>query len=831
MLYLSNRLKALEFGLNVKGEVESVPQLGDIVDAKIGDVYLVGKIAPFYFYVKTADKTRTNLGTLESTVPGPQGERGLQGLRGETGNKIYTINQPETANVGDISISLQGEVSQFDGANWVIKALLKGPIGPVGPRGLQGERGLQGIGVNIGGVVSGEDLLPKIPSSGVNAYLVGVKAPYQLFVWAEIKRGWLNAGVFATIDNIQVITINQPETATQGTLDSQQLSVLNQSTSALIKHGNLIYRKEAVISTKSIYRCITDDMIYIISINNETGSWVKEEHILSQYWDVTDIPRNSISSDYIADGAVVSEKLGTDVHEKLNNFGVNIKNNQYFARFNSNRLDILEAQINAGKNTIEFTSDKELEITCGGANIIDCNAHFKKIQGQSRRRSLNLIEVPKSSVSSNGITATFQNGVVILNGTATGQTNINISKQYNENDITLKNKTLLAYSSTKTSTDVEVHFYGTDFKSHKVFNLRYATEPSFLNENISFYGAGLTIPQGTTFNDLKIFIEIVNGSFDTSTMPSFEPYDAMLVNSQASFLSSGRNLFSSDSFNETNLKYNASTCEMTVSNTDSVIHSLKRPLILPKGTYTFLRSVGDENINTFFVPKDGDTVGIGYNSNMVVATLERDTEFIEFSTSVAKTKSFKIAIVAGDVAYDEKYFEPYIKNISKIDIELGAFDSIENGNLIEQTSEVITLNGAENWTIEGGSPNKRFRFLNSSIVGFKSNTNINLATNSLLDSTTANHTWGDTTGRNMISFDSDTFHIVINGITTVQQLKDWLKAHPITLVIKLRIPVISTAVIPNGIISFNKGLTHQITKLNKLPYKYTAKFVNGGPQE
>ena len=444
---------------------------------------------------------------------------------------------------------------------------------------------------------------------------------------------------------------------------------------------------------------------------------------------------------------------------------------------------------------------------------------FKKIQGQSRRRSLNLIEVPKSSVSSNGITATFQNGIVFLNGTATAQTNINISKQYNVNDIPLNNKTLLAYSSAKTSTDVEVHFYGTDFISHKIFNLRYATEPSYLNENISFYNVGLTIPQGSSFNNLKIFIEIVNGSFDASTMPPFEPFDSYLENSKNHFISTGRNLFASESFSDANLKYDASTCEITMQKTEFAVHDIKQ-INLPKGTYTFLRS-STGAINTALIDSNGADFTMPYHNNKLVIKLTADTMFNQISTNGAVKSTFKIAIVAGDVAYDAKYFEPYNQTMTKFGMELGEYDYIQNGKIVRQTSERKLLDGTENWTIEGGSPNKRFRFLDKSLVGFKSNTEINLATNSLLDSTTANHTWGDSSGRNMISFDSDTFHIVINGLTTVQQLKDWLKAHPITLVYKLAEPTTSKVDLPNGYgVSFG-GLEEQS---GKLPYIITKNY-------
>ena len=306
VLYLSNRSN---FGLNIKGEVETVPQLSDIPNTNIGDVYLVGRAAPFNFYIKTADTTWTNLGKLESNVPGPQGLQGIQGIKGTDGSVIYTNNQPESANNGDLYISNDGKLYQYDN-EWKLITSLKGSIGPVGPKGPQGEQGPQGergergekgdtgIGIRIGGNVATEDLLPSKPVGDTNAYLVGHGSPYELYVWNG--TGWLNSGEFGTLDNIQVITINAPETATSGQLNTNQLYQVVESTSALIKHGNLIYRKEAVIDTNAIYRCITDDSLYVISVNTQDGSWVKTtQELPEQKWTVDEIPDGSISANKV----------------------------------------------------------------------------------------------------------------------------------------------------------------------------------------------------------------------------------------------------------------------------------------------------------------------------------------------------------------------------------------------------------------------------------------------------------------------------------------------------------------------------------------------------
>ena len=343
VLYLSNRSN---FGLNIKGEVETVPQLSDIPNTNIGDVYLVGRAAPFNFYIKTADTTWTNLGKLESNVPGPQGLQGIQGIKGTDGSVIYTNNQPESANNGDLYISNDGKLYQYDN-EWKLVTSLRGSVGPVGPKGPQGEQGPQGergergekgdtgIGIRIGGNVATEDLLPAKPVGDTNAYLVGHGSPYELYVWNG--TGWLNSGEFGTLDNIQVITINAPETATSGQLNANQLYQVVESTSALIKHGNFIYRKEAVIDTNAIYRCITNDSLYIITVNMGTGSWVKTtQELPEQKWTVDDIPSGGIKLEKLKDTTYNPNQL-VDKSDYTDNVfiyiadGTEVSNSDYIA--------------------------------------------------------------------------------------------------------------------------------------------------------------------------------------------------------------------------------------------------------------------------------------------------------------------------------------------------------------------------------------------------------------------------------------------------------------------------------------------------------------------
>ena len=824
VLYLSNRSN---FGLNIKGEVETVPQLGDIPNTNIGDVYLVGKAAPFNFYIKTADKTWTNLGKLESNVPGPQGLQGIQGIKGADGSVIYTNNQPESANNGDLYISNDGKLYQYDN-EWKLVTSLRGSVGPVGPKGPQGKQGLQGergergekgdtgIGIRIGGNVATEDLLPSKPVGDTNAYLVGHGSPYELYVWNG--TGWLNSGEFGTLDNIQVITIKEPDTATSGQLDAGQLNLVLESTSALIKHGNLIYRKEAVISTKAIYRCITDDFLYVISVNTDTGSWVKTTHILSQYWDVTDIPNGGIVTNYLADGSVTMPKLGNDVTKSITEIknkgiinAIDIKTNQNFSLFNSDRLNILETQINADKNTIEYTSDKPLEITCNGANIIDCNAHFKKVEGQTRRYSPNIVELSnKDTTTSQGYTYSVNNGVISIKATgATQYTGIDFG------DIQLsKGDTYTLYCDNVPDDYVlRVSYENSSGMQYK------ATSSSDKTVSFNFDGLSnfvqLRFQAETTnpkdFKQVELKPMLVKGTFSNETIPPFQPYDNTLVNSKATFVSTGRNLYSG------------------VGNDGHVGFDIYSGS-LPKGTYYLLFKAKTTN-----QPYD---IRVYYGGdNFVTLSPSSTTETNVYTIPVKKgatriyfnswNKDYQMSDIMLVVDRNNTY-EPYIKNISQYDIELGAYDYIENGNLVKQTSEMITLNGSENWEINNTIKGNRFVCWQKAPQAMGDRAN-NVVSNSSLEPVSADVSYVGEKDNTLAVSQNDVF-IRKNEFTTVEQLKGWLQANPITLVYQKATPTITPIVVPNGIVSYKNGLTSQEIKGKYLPYKYTAKYVNGGQQ-
>lgn len=558
---------------------------------------------------------------------------------------------------------------------------------------------------------------------------------------------------------------------------------------------------------------------------------------------INEIPSKSITDDKIADlsittsllsnGSVTTPKLGNDVTElitEIKNKGIinesrskqnaiDIKTNQNFSLFNSDRLNILEAQINADKNTVEYTSDKSLEITCNGTNIIDCNAHFKKVEGQTRRYSLNLLSENKL-VTSN---CTYSDGVY----TFTNVANLELFRDSTiKGDITigliLLKKPVKSTSFTFYNGTINDNNLGFDniqgYELNKTYTVNFNIDKSFL-----------TMVWGNENNEeVKFKMWIVKGSYTAETIPPFQPYDNTLVNSKANFVSTGRNLFNGGYVTKkpNGMTYTLKGTRLEVSGTPTALaFDFLMNVTLPKGTYYVEKANMQGTItgsNYIQINK-----GTQWFTNEGKFTINETTTLSICYTIGADNKgkpinaSFDIMISYGS---STKPYEPYIKNISQYDTELGAYDYIENGNLVKQTSEMVTLNGSENWTniaSQSQTNDKLFSF----IIGDIGAIDRSGASNSTLPMADV---WSVGSGEGYYCYNKNIF--IRKNVTSLEKFKAWLKANPITLVYQKATPTITPIVVPNGIVSYKNGLTSQEIKGKYLPYKYTAKYVNGGQQ-
>ena len=662
-----------------------------------------------------------------------------------------------------------------------------------------------------------QQLQSAFPTGNTNLYIVN--ADKYIYYWNG--SAWTKGG---TIDVTYAfgVELQVPNTATNGTLTQEQFNQLSSNENAYILFNNeryLLMDKGHEADTwgySHLGADITGAKIKVITINTSNRSWVLTDEEF--------VKDGTISAQKIQDGAVTIQKLGSDVILQINK-------NDFASRFNSNRLNILEAQINADKNTIEYTSDEQLEITCNGANIIDCNAHFKKVEGQTRRYSPNIVELTTSTYEDPARRYTLE-----VKG--------------NASEVILKTKTIDEVMSvyfnnrftrvTEPITIVncgEEEFY-VEAKMKTGGSEHYGIEPN-----------NLLVIEDTKYKEIALYMQlyaldkyqnktfvfkpmVLKGTYTADTIPPFQPYDNTLVNSKANFVSTARNLLGTinkyDSTNDNGITTKWIGDMVSITGT-ATLNSYPRigNITLPVGTYHIKYKVinGTDTLSQIFI-NDANENWLGGNSQAIRIS-NSTPQPLSIHANIAKgTKSdcdINIMLSIDDIPY-----EPSIKNISQYDVELGAYDYIENGNLIKQTSEMITFNGSENWQIEEVAPTKRFITYDKVNDLIVSPTTINVITNSSLTSVTADSTWNNKI--DSISGAYGTLHITSTSITTVEQLKQWLKANPITLVYQKATPTITPIVVPNGIVSYKNGLTSQEIEGKYMPYKYTTKYVNGGQQ-
>ena len=217
-----------EFGIRVVGEVDTEAELPDpsTYSGEYGDAYTVGIQAPYDYYIFTRPNDDIpqahwfNVGQFP--MPGPQGEPGLPGAKGDKGSMIYTEKFNPTLvtgyNVGDLWVNTKDNaLFQLNNNGWDRVGYVKGDTGPQGPKGDKGDTGAPGTPLNIVGVLNSVDLLPQ-PSTvnKATAYLVGASAPYTIYVivgdindtstwaWQQLAVGGTNV----TVKNQPVGTFN-----------------------------------------------------------------------------------------------------------------------------------------------------------------------------------------------------------------------------------------------------------------------------------------------------------------------------------------------------------------------------------------------------------------------------------------------------------------------------------------------------------------------------------------------------------------------------------------------------------------------------------------------
>lgn len=482
---------------------------------------------------------------------------------------------------------------------------------------------------------------------------------------------------------------------------------------------------------------------------------------------------------------------------------------------------------------VDIDCDHEYEITGEtgheyGVAIEDSQMLLKKIQGQTRRYSLNLFGY-KFSETNAGITfSTDENGIITLNGTSTGST------LYRDSiTIPAGEYTFAFVGNTNSEFKFTINQVGS-FNSNIVQSWNYP--------NSTMFGFSINIPSGVVLNNLKLYPMLVLGTYTQDTMPAFQPYDDTLVNSKCNLISTGRNLLDISSLAKirTELGFNTELINpytmYTSSTDDSRTWSFQNSdikLTLPAGTYTILGQYEQLLPNQLLHILDAQDNVL----TSLIGTADYGTTDIQTQTFTLNSQqtigimcklfrsSISLALYYGTGKTD---FEPYIEDSYPVGIELAAYDYIDNVShlLVRQTSNVITLDGSsdENWQIIPESPSKRFQITNLLSDTASPNSTSTIIVSSNWINTSADNTF---LNKNGVSVAGNDLHIYNeNYVDDLDGFKAWLKSNPIQIVYKLATPTTEQLLLPAGYAVYTGGLQQQVIAEGKyLPYVLSKEYA------
>lgn len=452
--------------------------------------------------------------------------------------------------------------------------------------------------------------------------------------------------------------------------------------------------------------------------------------------------------------------------------------------------------------------DHELEITgqtgheYGKAIPEESNVVLREIQGQTRRKSLNLL--PSSAVNSN-VNQVINNATLKLNpGDYTlwfyfdDQTN----SKFNQNQYDVR-----FYYQNDTSV-----FQNNEYVRNSIINFTLDTQV----DKISIYCNCST----SDLNNVKVMV--LQGTYDSTNLPAFEPYDNTLVNSKATILSTGKNLFNyigsdyTDSVDIDN-NFGGNSGKSATKNYN---------LVMPNSNYQvqFVGATAD-SYQVYFYTKDKtliNKIDFGGNANSGFTT-PSSCYYIRFSQwkNGTSKKPTNVYLTYGSSTSTDKEYESEETDF----LELGAFDIAypQNNQVVRQTSKMITLNGSENWGKGNTISDSHWRFNFRHDFGNAMTSLNEIQTASTWKDVNENQTWGGGVNNYGIAISSTEIFICNEALTTVDQLKQWLSQNPIKLVYKLAKPTIEEYNSPSGYKVWNGGLQAQLTDYTHVPYKLIKK--------
>ena len=490
---------------------------------------------------------------------------------------------------------------------------------------------------------------------------------------------------------------------------------------------------------------------------------------------------------------------------------------------------------------VDIDCDHEYEITGKtgheyGVAIEDSQMLLKKIQGQTRRYSLNLLNFNDTSVSGNGLTATYDSKTNILSLKGT----ISDTSAYltlNLDVIPLTNKIFTFAYMGNLETNVKVQLTQKQVSNIAQFSSSDSNK-TIIIQNKTDIANGLMIfvqdsTSGTSFNT-AIQLSLVEGNILYDSI-DFKPYDDTLVNSKCNLISTGRNLLgfktTNGNLNGLNYSFNGNIVRIKGTATaDTSIFSDMNELLL-NGSYYWKPTANKENNMPCAILYNNTTIMDLNNSSDILITLtntraNRMLWYISNGTTIDYEANIML-----NYGNQPSEYEPYTKEELPINVELGAYDYIDNVShlLVKQTSQKYTIDGTTNLVdvSEEGANYTRFRIdnlinsadsLNGIYQQAQGNKNFknNLAGNSLF---------------NLINVEmtgSSLYIKIYNSyktITSLAEAKEYFRENPFSFIFKSATITTEQLLLPAGYAVYTGGLQQQVINGNYLPYVLSKEYA------
>ena len=770
--------------LNIKGLVNTIGEL-PTTDISDGTFYLVGIIKPYQLYIYFENKW-INLGDFK--VEAIDGKNGEQGVPGHT--PVITIGNNLNWFIDGVDTGVTAK-----GQNGVSIRGPQGIRGENGVRGPQGDPGLNAFQYTVIDELTSTDDLPS-PLGTPRNYAYLVNDDLYIIIGDNLNLMWKNVGQLGgTI--IQNYTVGNPEGEASAALTKLQID--DKIFSVVSKDSDLFNTNQLA----AINSGITSDSVKKIQNNTESINIINQN--VNQLASTVESNKNDINSK-VDELASATESALTQYNQMINSkqpllvSGTNIKTINNQSILGSGNLDLLQDQ----KLNVSIECDHEYEITGKtgheyGVAIEDSQMLLKKIQGQTRRYSLNVIKPKTYTSNAHGLSAEIQeDGSIIFNGTPSQD-----AVFYIEFQELLGTYSLRFDGINPSTTTIGVAHIG-NITSNAVKTWTWTTKKLFA---ISYQ-----IKQGTVCNKYVIKPMLVEGTYTDETMPPFQPYDDTLVNSKCNLISTGRNLLD---INNVSNGYISNNDGIITSTNDGIASdfiylknncTISAPNYSSSGTNAFMYRLSEYDAFKNWIKTNILT------QNQQTITLDRKTSFVRFS--IAKAMSDKVQLVYGDTAPTE--YEPYTKEELPINVELGAYDYIDNVShlLVRQTSDAITFDGSEdeNWSIASYTDKLGGKvFVARSVDGI----DVPIVCNKIK---TYNYSYLDEGGHGLGINATHNIRIYGTDFDTIEEFNTWLSQSPIQVAYKLATPTTTRISLPAGYAVYTGGLQQQVIEGKYLPY-------------